>query len=130
MFFAVFLVLLGGDYGNGLGVMSAGKGTFEDLWKLKFCWYLAIYRRFDLLNIYAIFRMFLKQFFPKFSQLYVIKNTVIFYKIKNLFWRFYYWKNLREVNDDILREWFAYRDEDISSLKSAEDKNIGFILMK
>lgn len=31
-------------------------------------------------------------------------------------------KNLREVNDDILREWFAYRDEDISSLKSAEDK--------
>ena len=31
-------------------------------------------------------------------------------------------KNLKEVNDDILREWFAYRDEDISSLKSAEDK--------
>lgn len=31
-------------------------------------------------------------------------------------------KNLREVNDDILKEWFAYRDEDISSLKSAEDK--------
>lgn len=31
-------------------------------------------------------------------------------------------KNLREVNDDILKDWFIYRDEDISSLKSAEDK--------
>ena len=31
-------------------------------------------------------------------------------------------KNLREVNDDILKDWFAYRDEDISSLKCAEDK--------
>lgn len=31
-------------------------------------------------------------------------------------------KNLREVNDDILKDWFVYRDEDISALKSAEDK--------
>ena len=31
-------------------------------------------------------------------------------------------KNLREVNDDILKDWFIYRDEDISALKSAEDK--------
>jgi|GEM_PF-3343280 hypothetical protein len=31
-------------------------------------------------------------------------------------------KNLREVNDDILRDWFIYRDEDISALKSDEDK--------
>ena len=34
----------------------------------------------------------------------------------------YIMKNLREVNDDILKDWFIYRDEDISSLKSAEDK--------
>ena len=38
--------------------------------------------------------------------------------------------NLREVNDDILKDWFIYRDEDISALKSDEDKNIRFILMK
>ena len=31
-------------------------------------------------------------------------------------------KNLREVNDDILKDWFIYRDEDISALKSVEDK--------
>ena len=31
-------------------------------------------------------------------------------------------KNLREVNDDILKDWFIYRDEDISALKSNEDK--------
>ena len=31
-------------------------------------------------------------------------------------------KNLREVNDDILIDWFIYRDEDISALKSDEDK--------
>ena len=31
-------------------------------------------------------------------------------------------KNLRKVNDDILKDWFIYRDEDISALKSAEDK--------
>lgn len=31
-------------------------------------------------------------------------------------------KNLREVNDDILKDWFIYRDEDISALKSDEDK--------
>lgn len=30
-------------------------------------------------------------------------------------------KNLREVNDNILKDWFIYRDEDISALKSAED---------
>lgn len=31
-------------------------------------------------------------------------------------------KNLREVNDDILKDWFIYRDEDISALKCDEDK--------
>lgn len=31
-------------------------------------------------------------------------------------------KNLREINDDILKDWFIYRDEDISALKSDEDK--------
>ncbi len=31
-------------------------------------------------------------------------------------------KNLREVNDDILKDWFIYRNEDISALKSDEDK--------
>lgn len=31
-------------------------------------------------------------------------------------------KNLREVNNDILKDWFIYRDEDISALKSDEDK--------
>ena len=31
-------------------------------------------------------------------------------------------KNLREVNNDILKDWFIYRDEDISVLKSDEDK--------
>lgn len=31
-------------------------------------------------------------------------------------------KNLREVNDDILKDWFVYRAEDISALKSDEDK--------
>lgn len=31
-------------------------------------------------------------------------------------------KNLREVNDDFLKDWFIYRDEDISALKSVEDK--------
>ena len=31
-------------------------------------------------------------------------------------------KNLREVNDDILKDWFIYRDKDISALKSNEDK--------
>ena len=30
--------------------------------------------------------------------------------------------NLREVNDDILKDWFIYRDEDISALKCDEDK--------
>ena len=95
------------------GLWAPAKALLKIYENLSFCWYLAIYRRFDLLNIYAILRCFLKQFFPKFSQLYVIKNTVIFYKIKNYFGGFIM-KNLREVNDDILREWFAYRDEDIS----------------
>lgn len=31
-------------------------------------------------------------------------------------------KNLREVNNDILKDWFVYRDADISALKSNEDK--------
>lgn len=31
-------------------------------------------------------------------------------------------KNLREVNDDILKDQFIYRDEYISALKSDEDK--------
>ena len=31
-------------------------------------------------------------------------------------------KNLRELNDDILKDWFIYRDEDISALKCDEDK--------
>nr|DAP30353.1 MAG TPA: hypothetical protein [Bacteriophage sp.] len=35
---------------------------------LSFCWYIAIYRRFSLLNFYAILGCFWKQFFPKFSQ--------------------------------------------------------------
>lgn len=33
-------------------------------------------------------------------------------------------KNLREVNDDILKDWFAYRDEDISALKCDEEKTL------
>ncbi len=31
-------------------------------------------------------------------------------------------KNLREVNDDILKDWLLFREEDISSLKCEEDK--------
>ena len=36
-------------------------------------------------------------------------------------------KNLREVNDDILKDWFIYRDEDISALKSDEDKQLDLL---
>lgn len=39
-------------------------------------------------------------------------------------------KNLREVNDDILKDWLMFREEDLSSLTCDEDKNIGFILMR
>lgn len=31
-------------------------------------------------------------------------------------------KNLREVNDDILKDWLLFREDTISSLKSEEDK--------
>lgn len=31
-------------------------------------------------------------------------------------------KNLREVNDDILKDWLLFREEDISSLKCDEDR--------
>ena len=31
-------------------------------------------------------------------------------------------KNLREVNDDILKEWLMFREEEISSLSYDEDK--------
>lgn len=30
--------------------------------------------------------------------------------------------NFREVNDDILKEWFEFREDDISTLKSDEDR--------
>ena len=38
--------------------------------------------------------------------------------------------NLREVNNDILKNWLLFRDDEIFSLTCAEDKNIGFILMR
>ena len=38
--------------------------------------------------------------------------------------------NLREVNDDILKDWLLFREDEISSLTCAEDKNTGFILMR
>lgn len=38
--------------------------------------------------------------------------------------------NFREVNDDILKEWLLYREDEISSLTCDEDKEIGFILMR
>ena len=31
-------------------------------------------------------------------------------------------KNLREVNDDILKDWLLFREEDLSSLKCNEDR--------
>lgn len=31
-------------------------------------------------------------------------------------------KNLREVNDDILKDWLLFREEDLSSLTCDEDK--------
>ena len=31
-------------------------------------------------------------------------------------------KNLREVNDDILKDWLLFREEDLSSLKCDEDR--------
>lgn len=31
-------------------------------------------------------------------------------------------KNLREVNDDILKDWFMFREEDLVSLTCEEDK--------
>jgi hypothetical protein len=31
-------------------------------------------------------------------------------------------KNLREVNDNILKDWLLFREEDISSLKCDEDR--------
>lgn len=31
-------------------------------------------------------------------------------------------KNLREVNDDILKDWLLFREDDISSLKCTEDR--------
>ena len=31
-------------------------------------------------------------------------------------------KNLREVNDDILKDWLMFREEDLSSLTCNEDK--------
>ena len=31
-------------------------------------------------------------------------------------------KNLREVNDDILKDWLMFREEDLSSLTCDEDK--------
>ena len=31
-------------------------------------------------------------------------------------------KNFREVNDDILKDWLLFREEDLSSLKCDEDK--------
>jgi hypothetical protein len=38
--------------------------------------------------------------------------------------------NLREVNDDILKDWLEFREDDIASLSCAEEKSIGFILMR
>lgn len=38
--------------------------------------------------------------------------------------------NLREVNDDIMKDWLMFREEDLGSLTCEEDKNIGFILTK
>lgn len=38
--------------------------------------------------------------------------------------------NLREVNDDILKDWLLFREDEISSLTCDEDRNIGFILMR
>lgn len=31
-------------------------------------------------------------------------------------------KNLREVNDDILKEWLMFKEEEISSLSCDDDK--------
>ena len=38
--------------------------------------------------------------------------------------------NLRKVNDDILKDWLLFREDEISSLTCAEDKNTGIILMR
>lgn len=38
--------------------------------------------------------------------------------------------NLREVNNDILKDWLLFREEEISSLSCDEDEIIGFILMR
>lgn len=39
-------------------------------------------------------------------------------------------KSLREVNDDILKDWLSFREDALSSLTCPEDKSIGFILMR
>ena len=38
--------------------------------------------------------------------------------------------NFREVNDDILKDWLLFREDEIASLNCAEDKKHGFILMR
>lgn len=39
--------------------------------------------------------------------------------------------NFREVNDDdILKKWFNYREQEVFASLTEEDKNIIFILMK
>lgn len=38
--------------------------------------------------------------------------------------------NLREVKDDLLKDWLLFREEDLCSLTCDEDKNIIFILMR
>ena len=39
-------------------------------------------------------------------------------------------KNLREVNDDILKEWLEFREETILCYLNEEDKNMDYLLMK
>lgn len=38
--------------------------------------------------------------------------------------------NFREVNDDILKEWLLYREDEISSLTCDEDKEHWVYLMR
>lgn len=38
--------------------------------------------------------------------------------------------NLREVNDDIMKDWLMFKEEDLALLTLEEDKNIGFILIR
>ena len=38
--------------------------------------------------------------------------------------------NLRDVKDDLLKDWLLFREDEIATLSCDEDKNIGFILMR